>query len=175
MNALSAWNYLGMTLRELICARCDNEVCTLSCDSCLLLMFIVYPSRQFADERPPFAHENHADPGEISTELHDIPVSAPETLDNENVQVQLFLPGMPSIEASEVADIVSSLAPEVTSLYVTTWVRVGVNRARGLVRYRSFQHVLSASVCFHRVLDDAFRQFLLVSVRFQHLLYHVIV
>ena len=50
------------------------------------------------------AHENHADPGEISTELHDIPVSAPETLDNENVQVQLFLPGMPSIEASEVAN-----------------------------------------------------------------------
>ena len=104
MNALSAWNYLGMTLRELICARCDNEVCTPSCDSCLLLMFIVYPSHQFADEQPPFAHENHADPGEISIELHDIPVSAPETLDNENVQVQLFLPGMPSIEASEVAN-----------------------------------------------------------------------
>ena len=67
-------------------------------------MFIVYPSHQFADEWPPFAHENHTDPGEISTELHDIPVSAPETLDNENVQVQLFLPGMPSIEASEVAN-----------------------------------------------------------------------
>ena len=104
MNALSAWNYLGMTLRELICMRCDNKVCTLSCDSCLLLMFVVYLSHQFADEQPPFTHENHADPSEISTELHNIPMSAPETLDDENVQVQLFLPGMPSIEVSEVAN-----------------------------------------------------------------------
>ena len=67
-------------------------------------MFIVYLSHQFADEQPPFTHENHADPSEISTELHNIPVSAPETLDDENVRVQLFLPGTPSIEASEVAN-----------------------------------------------------------------------
>ena len=84
--------------------RCDNEVCTPSCDSCLLLMFVVYLSHPFAEERPPFARENHADPGEIFAELHDIPLSAPETLDDENVQVQLFLPETPSIEAYEVAN-----------------------------------------------------------------------
>ena len=67
-------------------------------------MFIVYPSCQFTEEWPPFARENHADPSEISAELHNIPVSVPETLDNENVQVQLFLLEMPLIEASEVTN-----------------------------------------------------------------------
>ena len=44
-------------------------------------MFVVYSSCPFAEERPPFACENHTDPGEIFAELHDIPLSAPETLD----------------------------------------------------------------------------------------------
>ena len=68
--------------------------------------------------------------------------------------------------AEGVSDIASSSAPEVTSLYVTIWVRVGVNRARGLVRYSSFQRIPHPSVLFHRVLDDAFRQLLLVSMCF---------
>ena len=66
-----------------------------------------------------------------------------------------------------VVDIALSSAPEVTSSYVTTWVRVGVNRARDLVRYGSFQRIPHLSVLFHRVLDDVFRQLLLVSIRFR--------
>ena len=65
-----------------------------------------------------------------------------------------------------IRDIGLSSAPEVTSSYVTIWVRVGVNRARVHVRYRSFQRIPHHSVLFHRVLDDVFRQLLLVSLRF---------
>ncbi|KAH9984569.1 hypothetical protein BJV77DRAFT_1071965 [Russula vinacea] len=51
----------------------------------------------------------------ISAELHDIPVSAPETLDNKNVRVQLFLLETPSIEASEVANSAHSANGKSTS------------------------------------------------------------
>ena len=45
-------------------------------------------------------------------------------------------------------DIASSSAPEVTSSYVTIWVRVGVNRARTLYDRSSFQHILLVSIEF---------------------------
>ena len=63
-------------------------------------------------------------------------------------------------------DIALSSAPEVTSSYVTTWVRVGVNRARGLVRYRSFQYVLSRSTVFCLFPSSSGRCILPVSLSF---------
>ena len=48
-------------------------------------------------------------------------------------------------------DIASSSAPEVTSSYVTTWVRVGVNRAR---------------TCTIQVVSSMFRVFPLCSIEF---------
>ena len=76
----------------------------------------------------------------------------------------LYFEAFSSIDV--VCDIALSSAPEVTSSYVTTWVRVGVNRARSLYDTSSFQYIPLCSVCFHRVLDDAFRLFLLVSSHF---------
>ena len=50
-----------------------------------------------------------------------------------------------------VYDIASSSAPEVTSLYVTTWVRVGVNRAQ---------------TCTIQVVSSMFRRVPFVSIEF---------
>ena len=56
-------------------------------------------------------------------------------------------------------DIASSSAPEVTSSYVTTWVRVGVSRARTLydtVVSRMFHLFLFASIEFWTMYSATF-------------------
>ena len=55
-------------------------------------------------------------------------------------------------EVAVKVDIASSLAPEVTSSYVTIWVRVGVNRARAL---------------YDIVVSSVFHTFLFCSIEFQ--------
>ena len=64
-------------------------------------------------------------------------------------------------------DIALPLAPEVTSSYVTIWVRVGVNRAWAL-----YDTVVSSTFCLFPLhsgrCSTIFRQFLLCSVRFQY-------
>jgi hypothetical protein len=57
------------------------------------------------------------------------------------------------------ADIALSSAPEVTSSYVTTWVRVGVNRARALydtVVSSVFHTLLSCSIEFWTMHSASF-------------------
>ena len=61
-----------------------------------------------------------------------------------------------SLQGSELllrvgSDIALSLAPEVTSSYVTTWVRVGVNRAQTL---------------YNTVVSSPFHLFSCVSIEF---------
>ena len=58
-----------------------------------------------------------------------------------------------------IADIALSSAPEVTSSYVTTWVRVGVNRARALydtVVSSVFHTFLSCSIEFWTMYSASF-------------------
>ena len=70
-------------------------------------------------------------------------------------------------------DIVLSSAPEVTSSYVTTWVRVGVNRAQALydtVVSSGFHTLLFVSIEFWTMHSAYFSRFLYASVRFRLLL-----
>ena len=60
-----------------------------------------------------------------------------------NIKMELNIAGM--------HDIALSSAPEVTSPYVTTWVRVGVNQARAL---------------YNTVASTMFHLFLLASIEF---------
>ena len=56
-------------------------------------------------------------------------------------------------------DIASSSAPEVTSSYVTTWVRVGVNRARAL-------YDTAVSSVFHTLPFASLEFWMMYSPRF---------
>ena len=72
-----------------------------------------------------------------------------------------------------VSDIASSSAPEVTSSYVTTWVRVGVNRAQVLydtVVSSVFHMFPFASIEFWTMYSASFSLFPYASVRFRFLL-----
>ena len=82
-------------------------------------------------------------------------------LKDRGIEHKLTMPGTPQQNRvaehwnhtifDKVRDIASSLAPEVTSLYVTTWVRVGVNRAQAL---------------YDTVVSSTFHLFPLVSIEF---------
>ena len=54
-------------------------------------------------------------------------------------------------------DIASSSAPEITSSYVMTWVRVGVNRAQACT-------IQVASCRFHSVLSDSIEFWTMYSI-----------
>ena len=70
-------------------------------------------------------------------------------------------------------DIASSSAPEVTSSYVTTWVRVGVNRAWALydtVVSSTFYLLPFVSIEFWTMRSISFSRFPYTSIRFRFLL-----
>ena len=124
--------------------------------------------------------EHHADPGEITPELHDV------IDDITQSQMEEMLCSLPSRcfvmwvskagrykTRLRVCDIALSSAPEVTSSYVTTWVRVGVNRAQALydtVVSSGFHTLLFVSIEFWTMHSAYFSRFLYASVRFRLLL-----
>ena len=68
------------------------------------------------------------------------------------------------------SDIALSSAPEVTSSYVMTWVRVGVNRAQTLydtVASSVFYLFPLVSIKFWTMCSASFSEFLYASVRFR--------
>ena len=70
----------------------------------------------------------------------------------------LVLDGPENIDRIQ-SDIALSSAPEVTSSYVTTWVRVGVNRAQALydtVVSSVFHTLLSCSIEFWTMHSTSF-------------------